>query len=50
MSAQTTVDSVRQLLVDLKMASALEVLDSVLQRVERDEISTLEALDAVLAE
>lgn len=50
MSAQTTVDSVRQLLVDLKMASALEALGNVLQRVERNEISTLEALDALLAE
>lgn len=50
MNATSTVERVKQHLVDLKMASALEVLDSILTRVERDELSTLEALEALLVE
>lgn len=50
MNTLSTLARVKQHLVDLKMASALEVLDSLLGRVERDELSTLEALDALLAE
>jgi DNA replication protein DnaC len=50
MNAISTVERVKQHLVDLKMASALEVLDSILTRVERDELSTLEALEALLVE
>ncbi len=50
MNMLSTLDRVKQHLVDLKMPSALEVLDDILGRVERDELSTLEALDTLLAE
>ena len=50
MSAVSTLEAVKQHLVCLKMAAALEVLDSVLDQVERQQLSTLEALDCLLAE
>ena len=50
MNAVSTLQRVKQHLVDLKMASALEALDNVLGRVEREQLSTLEALEALLAE
>ena len=50
MSAVSTLDAVKQHLVHLKMAAALEVLDSVLDQVERQQLSTLEALDCLLSE
>lgn len=50
MNMLSTLDRVKQHLVDLKMPSALEVLDGILGRVERDELTTLEALDTLLAE
>lgn len=50
MSALSTLERVKQHLVELKMVSALEALDGVLRRVERDELSTLEALEALLGE
>ena len=37
-------------LVGLRMPRALEVLDHVLQRLERGEISAIEAIDALLSE
>ena len=48
MNALTTVERVRQRLVDLKFASALEILDETLERLERDEISAVDALDLLL--
>ena len=50
MNAVSTLEAVKQHLVCLKMAAALEVLDSVLDQVERQQLSTLEALDCLLAE
>jgi DNA replication protein DnaC len=50
MNAVTTLQRVKQHLVDLKMASALEVLDGIVGRLERNEISSLEALESLLAE
>lgn len=50
MNAVTTLQRVKQHLVDLKMASALEVLDGIVARLERNEISSLEALEGLLAE
>lgn len=50
MSALSALERVKQDLIELKMVSALEALDGVLSRVERGEISTLEAFDALLGE
>ena len=50
MNAVSTLEAVKQHLVNLKMAAALDVLDSVLDQVERQQLSTLEALDCLLAE
>ncbi|MFH1312474.1 MAG: IS21-like element helper ATPase IstB [Candidatus Eisenbacteria bacterium] len=54
MSAQTgsvnTLDHVRQNLVGLKMARALEVLDTTVKALEQGEISPLEAIDLLLSE
>ena len=50
MNAVSPLEAVKQHLVNLKMAAALEVLDSVLDQVERQQLSTLEALDCLLAE
>ena len=50
MNAVNTLAAVKQHLVGLKMAAALEVLDSVLNQVESNQLSTLEALDCLLAE
>ena len=50
MTAVSTLEQVKQHLVHLKMAAALEVLDSVLDQVERQQLSTLEALDRLLGE
>lgn len=50
MNTVTTLQRVKQHLVDLKMASALEVLDGIVARLERNEISSLEALEGLLAE
>jgi DNA replication protein DnaC len=43
-------DRIRQSLVSLHMARALETLDQTLSRLERGEISAIEAIDALLAE
>jgi len=54
MSAQTgsanTLDHVRQNLVGLKMARALEVLDTTVAGLEQGEMSPLEAIDILLSE
>ena len=43
-------ERIRQSLVSLHMARALETLDQTLSRLERGEISAIEAIDALLAE
>ena len=48
--APATLDRVRGHLVGLRMPRALEVLDHVVRQLERGEIGTLEAIDALLAE
>ena len=54
MSVQTgsanSLDHVRQNLVGLKMARALEVLDTTVKALEQGEISPLEAIDLLLSE
>lgn len=45
-----TLERVRRNLVGLRMPRALEVLDHVVRQVERGEMGTLEAVDALLAE
>ena len=49
-STPATLERVRRNLVGLRMPRALEVLDHVVRQVERGEIGTLEAVDALLAE
>ncbi|WP_302474482.1 ATP-binding protein [Sabulicella glaciei] len=44
------LERVRRNLVGLRMPRALEVLDHVVRQVERGEMGTLEAVDALLAE
>ena len=46
----STADELRQLLVGLKMARALEALDDVLRRLEQGSLSALEAIHQLLAE
>lgn len=46
----SVIESVRRRLVGLKMPRGLEVLDETVGRLERGELSALEALDIVLAE
>jgi hypothetical protein len=46
----SVLDRIRRTLVGLKMPRALEVLDPTLRRLERGEASTLEVIDALLAE
>lgn len=45
-----TLDRIRQYLVGLKMPRALEAMEHILRRLERGEISALEAIDALLGE
>ena len=45
-----TLDRIRQHLVGLKMPRALEALEPILRRIERGEITALEAIDALLGE
>ena len=49
-SMPATLDRIRCHLIGLRMPRALEVLDHVVRQVERGEIGTLEAVDALLAE
>ena len=46
----SVVDRIKRTLVGLKMPRALEILDVTVRRIERGEISALEAIDALLAE
>jgi DNA replication protein DnaC len=55
MSAQTEivptlVERIKRSLVGLKMPRALEIVDATVRRIERGEVSALEAIDALLAE
>src|SRR5215218_7236991 len=55
MSAQTEivptlVESIKRSLVGLKMPRALEIVDATVRRIERGEVTALEAIDALLAE
>lgn len=43
-------DCIRRALVGLRMPRALEVLDATIRRLERGEITALEAIDALLTE
>lgn len=52
-TAQTqpgVVDRIKRSLVGLKMPMALEIVDATLRRIERGEVSALEAIDLLLAE
>jgi DNA replication protein DnaC len=46
----TTIDSIKNSLVALRMPRALEVLDATLRRIEQGEIDGIEALDQLLVE
>src|SRR4051812_23124914 len=55
MSAQTKivptlVERIKGSLVGLKMPRALEIVDATVRRLERGEVTALEAIDALLAE
>jgi DNA replication protein DnaC len=49
-AAATTIDSIKNSLVALRMPRALEVLDATLRRIEQGEIDGIEALDQLLVE
>lgn len=49
-AAATTIDSIRQSLVGLRMPRALEGLDATLRRIEQGEIDGIGALDEILVE
>jgi DNA replication protein DnaC len=49
-AAGTTIDSIKNSLVTLRMPRALEVLDATLRRIEQGEIDGIEALDHLLVE
>ncbi len=49
-SGPATLDRIRRYLIGLKMPRALEALEHILRRIERGEISALEAIDALLGE
>jgi len=48
--ADSSLERIRRHLVGLKMACALEYLQDTVQRIERGELSTLEAIEALLGE
>ena len=48
--AAPPLERIRQNLVGLRMPRALEILDAVVSRLERGEITALEAIDVLLAE
>lgn len=50
MSTPATLERVRQHLVQLKLACALEVLDDTMARVEQGRLSVLEAIDVLLSD
>lgn len=49
-AAGTTIDSIKNSLVTLRMPRALEVLDATVRRIEQGEIDGIEALDHLLVE
>jgi DNA replication protein DnaC len=49
-ASPATLDRIRRHLVGLSMPRALEVLEHILRRIERGEISALEAIDTLLGE
>ena len=49
-AAPTTLDSIKNSLVALRMPRALEVLDATFRRIEQGEIDGIEALDQLLVE
>jgi DNA replication protein DnaC len=49
-ASPTTVDSIKNSLVALRMPRALEVLDTTLRRIEQGQIDGIEALDQLLVE
>ena len=50
LTAGTTIDSIKNSLVALRMPRALEVLDATMRRIEQGEIDGIEALDQLLVE
>ncbi|MBK5960206.1 hypothetical protein CCR97_18650 [Rhodoplanes elegans] len=46
----SVVERIKQSMVGLKMPRAIEILDATVRRLERGEVSALEAVDALLAE
>ena len=46
----SVVDRIKQTMVGLKMPCAIEILDATVRRLERGEMTALEAIDALLAE
>ncbi len=46
----TLVERIKRSLVGLKMPRALEIVDATVRRIERGEVTALEAIDALLAE
>ncbi len=48
--APSLVDRIKRSLVGLRMPRALEIVDATVGRIERGEITPLEAIDALLAE
>ena len=48
--APPLVDRIKQTMVALKMPRAIEILDAMVRRLERGEMTALEAIDALLAE
>ena len=44
------VERIKQTMVGLKMPRAIEILDATLRRLERGEMTALEAIDALLTE
>jgi IstB-like ATP binding protein len=49
-ASPATLDRIRHHLVGLNMPRALEVIEHILRRIERGEISALEAIDTLLGE
>jgi hypothetical protein len=45
-----TLDRIRASLIGLRMPRALEALDHTVRRIERGELTALEAIDGLLAE
>ena len=46
----SVIDRIKQTMVGLKMPCAMEILDATVRRLERGEMTALEAIDALLAE